>query len=99
MPEVDAEEGGYASSDEPIPLRRTVHSCHEWIDNRLGWIHQIADSPFMLCMVRQSVESLEHTAEDGSIKVEDSPCNNYIARASHLAFPGFDVAPSSKTFF
>ena len=40
MPEVDAEEGGYASSDEPIPLRRTVHSCHEWIDNHLGWIHQ-----------------------------------------------------------
>ena len=99
MLEVDAEGGGYASSDEPMPLRKIVHSCHEWIDNWLVWIHQLADSPFMPCMDRQSAYSLEHTAEDGSIKVEDIPCNNYVAQASHPTSPGFGVALSSKTFF
>ena len=83
MPEVDAEGGGCTSSDEPMPLRKTVHSCHEWTDNRFGWIHQPADNPFMPCMERQSADSPKHTAEDGSIKVEDNPCNNYVVRASH----------------
>jgi hypothetical protein len=55
---------------------KTVHSC-------LGWIHQPADNTFFHCMDWQSVDSPEHTAEDGSIKVEDNPCNNYDALASH----------------
>jgi hypothetical protein len=57
------------------------------------------DNLFMHCMDRQSTNSPEHTAEDGSIKVEDNPCNNYIALASHPASPGFGAAQSSKTFF
>ena len=96
---MDAKVGGCASSDEPMPLRKTVHSCHEWQGNRLGWIHQPANSQFMPCMDRQSAYSLEHTAEDGSIKVEDNLCNNYIAWASHPASPGFGIAPSLKAFF
>ena len=96
---MDAEGGGCTSSDESMPLQKTVHLCHEWTDNQLGWIHQLADSPFMPCMDRQSTDSLEHTAEDESIKVEDSPSKNYVAWASHPASPGFGVAPSSKTFF
>jgi hypothetical protein len=91
--------GGCASSDKPMPLRKTVHSCHEWIDTRLGWIHQPTDSPFMPCMDGQSADRPEHTTFDGSINIVDSPCNNYVARASHPASPGFGVALSSKTFF
>ena len=58
-----------------------------------------ADSPFMPLMDKQSADSPEHTALDGSINLADNPCNNYVARASHLASLGFSVAPSSKIFF
>jgi hypothetical protein len=50
-------------------------------------------------MDRQSADSPEHTAEDGSIKVEDNPCNNYVALASHPGSPNFGIAPSLKIFF
>jgi hypothetical protein len=76
-----------------------VHSCLEWIDTWLGRIHQPMDSPFMPCMDKKSLDSPEHTVEDGFINVPNSPCNNYIAQTSHPVYPGFGVAPSSKTFF
>jgi hypothetical protein len=41
--------------------RKTVHSCLQWTDTRLGWINQHADNPFMHCMVRQSIDSPGHT--------------------------------------
>jgi hypothetical protein len=93
------EGGGCPSSNEPMPLQKTVHSCHEWTDTRLGWIHQPADNQFMPYKDRQSADRPEHTIFDGSINVVDSPCNDYVARASHPASLGFGVAPSSKTFF
>ena len=98
MPEVDVElrlfrdeGGGCASSDEPMPLgRQYIHALNGSINLRTA--HS--------CIAwTQSLDSPEHTAQDGSINVPDRPCNNYIARASHAASPGFGVAPSSKTFF
>ena len=80
--------------------RASMNPCLSEDSTFMPWMdHQPADSPFMPCMDRQSTYSPKHTAEDGSIKVEDNPCNNYVARASHPASPGFSVAPSSKTFF
>ena len=80
--------------------RAPMNPCLSEDSTFVTWMdHQPADSPFMPCMDRQSINNLEHTAFDGSINVEDSPCNNYIARKSHLASPGFGVTPSSKTFF
>jgi len=80
--------------------RAPMNPCLSEDSTFMLWMdHQPADSPFMPCMDRQSADSPEHTAFDGSINVADSPCNNYVARASHPASPGFGVAPSSKTFF
>jgi hypothetical protein len=89
---------GYLETRGQLRKLRLTHALNGQTP-RLGWIHQLADSPFMPCMDRQSADSPEHTAEDGSINVADSPCNNYIARVSHPASLGFGVAPSSKTFF